>query len=103
MFVSINHLGVPDGRESEISSRFDQVKGHLEKADGFLRFRLLRPQSDGAKWLVYTEWETAADYDGWKNSPLFGRMHPHHGSPHDAPISASAEVVTYDVVTDCAP
>ncbi|WP_157963521.1 antibiotic biosynthesis monooxygenase family protein [Actinocorallia populi] len=106
MFVSINNLVVPEAQAAEVGRRFDQVKGHLIDAPGFSCLRLLRPHTEGKRWLVYTEWESATDYDKWKSSALFQRMHPdlqhpgHAGGGHPGAhggFAIEAEVVTYDV------
>jgi heme-degrading monooxygenase HmoA len=105
MFVSINHLDVPVDKSTEVAERFDVVKTHLHSVPGFQRFRLLRPHLDGKPWLVYTEWDSRTYYDGWRNSPMFGRMHPHHeadghGDNLHATLSIGAEVIPYEVLSD---
>lgn len=112
MFVSINHLTVPEKNAGEVSRRFDDVKSNLVHAPGFHTFRLLKPDTTESRWLVYTEWESKAHYDDWKSSGIFTRMHPHHGteqphetaghgrrSAHPASLAVDAEVITYDVIS----
>ena len=72
-YVVINALTVPGGNGEVLEQRFAGRAGLVEQAEGFEEFQLLRPVEGTDRYLVYTRWRTAADFEAWQNSRDFGK------------------------------
>ena len=74
-YVVINALTVPGGNGEVLEQRFAGRAGLVEQAEGFEEFQLLRPVEGTDRYLVYTRWRTAADFEAWQSSRDFGKGH----------------------------
>lgn len=70
--VSVLRLPVRVGAERAIARAYEQARVFelSRESGGFLGGRLLRPERPGEPFLVVAEWETAADYRRWLESPV---------------------------------
>ncbi len=75
MFVAINVLTVPPGSGETLEQRFARRAGSVERAKGFQRFELLRPVEGTDSYLVYTRWDSRADFEAWTGSQAFAGGH----------------------------
>jgi heme-degrading monooxygenase HmoA len=103
--VRINAITVPDGSGDELAKRFASRAGAVDRQEGFLGFELLRPTDGRTTWLVVTRWRDAASFDAWVSSPAFGHGHRGAGGEgqHQAPVSVSSELWSYEVALAAAP
>jgi heme-degrading monooxygenase HmoA len=99
-YVVINALSVPDGNGEVLEQRFAGRAGLVEQAEGFEEFQLLRPVGGTDRYLVYTRWHSAADFEAWQSSRDFGKGHAQavrdRGS--ERPASTSGEVWQFEVI-----
>jgi heme-degrading monooxygenase HmoA len=99
-YVVINALTVPDGNGEVLERRFAGRAGLVEQAEGFEEFQLLRPVEGTDRYLVYTRWRTAADFEAWQNSRDFGKGHAQAARDRgsERPASSSGEVWQFEVI-----
>lgn len=104
--VVINVLTVPDAGGEVLEERFAGRAGHVEKAEGFEGFQLLRPTDGTDRYLVVTRWRERSDFERWLASEEFGRGHAQAAAAargEARPASTHSEIWQFDVVQDVAP
>jgi heme oxygenase (mycobilin-producing) len=99
-YVVINALTVPGGNGEVLEQRFAGRAGLVEAAEGFEGFRLLRPVEGTDRYLVYTQWRSAADFEAWQDSRDFGKGHAQAARDRNSeqPASTSGEVWQFEVI-----
>lgn len=75
MHVVTNRVYVHPDWAEEFENRFQKRAGQIEKQAGFKRMNILRPVSEGAPYLVHTEWESAEAFKNWVGSDDFKAAH----------------------------
>jgi len=97
--IRINAITVPEGGGGELTRRFADRVGAVDKAEGFEGFELLRPTDDRATWLVVTRWRDQAAFEAWVASPAFA--HGHRGVANrdvdHPPVAVHSELWSYEV------
>jgi heme-degrading monooxygenase HmoA len=93
--VVINAVTVPEERKAEFEERFAKRAGKVSESPGFEAFELLRP-AEGGRYLVYTRWQTRADFEAWMRSQQFSEGHRQHQG--DGPVSRESEVWSFEVL-----
>jgi heme-degrading monooxygenase HmoA len=70
--VSVLRLAVRAGREEELVAAYETLEIFVlaRESGGFRGGRLLRPLSVGEDFLVVAEWDEAAAYERWLESPV---------------------------------
>ena len=94
-YVVINAVKVPDERRDAFEERFAKRAGHVQNADGFEAFELLRPLGDD-RYLVYTRWASKEQFEAWVQSPDFAAGHQQH--EQQGPVSAHSEMWSFEVL-----
>lgn len=75
MHVVTNRVYVhPDWKE-EFENRFQTRAGQIDKQPGFKKMNILRPISEDAPYIVYTEWENEQAFKSWVGSEDFKIAH----------------------------
>ena len=70
MIISL--LGTKAGHY--LSTTLKTATNSIEKQQGFRAIRVLRPRKSDT-YIVYTLWESEADYNNWKKSPSFSEAY----------------------------
>lgn len=105
-FVAFNVLSVPPQARATLEERFAKRAGEVETMKGFRHFELLRPISGTDDYLVYTRWDSKADFDAWVNSMQFSRGHAQQSAEEGrAPAATGSQVWTFEAIqiADVAP
>jgi heme oxygenase (mycobilin-producing) len=95
-FVAFNVLTVPEPARATLEERFAKRAGEVERMQGFRHFELLRPVSGTDSYLVYTRWDSKADFDAWVDSMQFQQGHAQAGQ--QPPAATGSQVWTFDVI-----
>jgi heme oxygenase (mycobilin-producing) len=104
-FVAFNVLTVPEQARATLEERFANRAGEVETMPGFRHFELLRPVEGTDRYLVYTRWDSKADFDSWVSSMEFKRGHA--GGDQDGaettesqprPAATGSEVWTFEAI-----
>ncbi len=75
MFVVSNRVFVRDQWCTEFEERFRRRAGEIDQQPGFVRMAIMRPAKAGAPYVVHTEWQDRAAFDGWVGSDDFRKAH----------------------------
>ncbi len=99
-YVVMNVLTVPGGDGAVLEQRFAGRAGLVEQAEGFEAFQLLRPVEGTDRYLVYTRWRSAADFEAWQSSQDFGAGHAQAAQDRGAerPAATGSEIWAFEVV-----
>lgn len=75
MHIVSNRVYVhPDWRE-QFEQRFQKRAGQIDKQAGFKKMQILRPASEDAPYIVYTEWQDEIAFKNWVGSEDFKLAH----------------------------
>jgi heme-degrading monooxygenase HmoA len=99
--VKINAITVARERFDEFAQRFATRAGHVEHAEGFEAFELLRPNDEREVCLVVTRWRSEEDFQAWLKSADFAAGHAQRRA--DGPVSSHSELWSFDVLERQAP
>jgi heme-degrading monooxygenase HmoA len=104
-FIAVNVLTVPPGQGAVLEERFARRRGSVERAPGFEHFELLRPIEGTHDYLVYTRWNSRADFEAWTASQSFARGHGQASARAEGEASAAtgSTIWMFDVVTSADP
>ena len=75
MHVATNRVFVHPDWQHEFETRFEQRAGQIESQPGFKKMQILKPNSDQAPYVVYTEWQSEAAFKQWVGSDDFKLAH----------------------------
>ncbi|MBN8662248.1 MAG: antibiotic biosynthesis monooxygenase [Candidatus Melainabacteria bacterium] len=75
MFISINHILVKKGRESDFEKLFRERDRLVEKQLGFVSLDILKPTADSNEYQVLTRWLSKEDFKNWTSSEAFKKSH----------------------------
>lgn len=92
--VVMNNIPVTDDDRPVFEDRFKQQQKAVDDAPGFLAFRLLR-QKKGNKYVIFTQWATANDFENWKNSDQFAKAHKQQATKPAAYFPNKPFITTY--------
>ena len=82
-FVVMNNIPVSDESKPGFEYRFKNRTNSVEGMPGFQAFRLLRPTKSNT-YVVFTQWESAKDFENWKESEQFKEAHKNQSSKKPA-------------------
>lgn len=85
MYVSMNRLRVPADYASHLERAFGSGGERMKGVPGFLEFLFLAP-SEGDEYVVFTKWESEADFQNWTQSEEFQRAHA--GGNPNSPVKS---------------
>lgn len=80
MIVVNNRIPVNPAHAEAFERVFSQRAGLVDGMDGFIAFRLLRPQKPEDPYVVMTFWESMAQYQAWIDSEAFKQGHAQSGT-----------------------
>jgi heme-degrading monooxygenase HmoA len=74
-FVAINSITCTEAYRPRFEQLFRSRVHAIDKAPGFLRMVVLKPQREGGDYLVVSFWKDGAAFDHWRTSPEFAAGH----------------------------
>jgi len=74
MYVVMNVLSIPEGHKGAMAKMFAGASETMKTIPGFLEFQFL-DAVDENKQVVYTKWESEADFQAWTKSDTFAKQH----------------------------
>ena len=74
--ILINPFEVPEGKEEEALTHWDRVAAYMRRQPGFVRTRLYRAISPGARFhlINVAEWDSAAQFEAAVSSEEFREL-----------------------------
>ena len=74
-FVAVNHISCQDAFRERFEMLFKSRAHAIDRAPGYRRMFVLKPERDGADYLVVSFWDSKAAFDHWRTSPEFAEGH----------------------------
>lgn len=96
--IRINAITVPEQAGPELEKRFAARSAGVDSMPGFEGFELLRPTDDSRRYFVVTRWTDVESFDNWVSSQSFANEHAQAASGDGRPVSAHAELLSFEVV-----
>jgi heme-degrading monooxygenase HmoA len=75
MITVSNRIPVNPEHAEAFEKRFSERLGLVDKMDGFIAYRLLRPTQEDNPYVVLTFWENEEKFRAWTNSDNFKEQH----------------------------
>lgn len=75
MHVVTNRVFVHPDWQQEFEDRFNKRVGQIELQSGFVKMYILKPNSEQAPYVVYTEWQDENSFKQWVGSDDFKLSH----------------------------
>lgn len=97
MFVVTNRIPVADGWEEEFEQRFRNRAGQIDKQPGFIKMRVMKPQSDDTPYLVETTWKDKTAFEQWVGSDDFKLAHA-NPLPKEATKESGGKIEMFEVI-----
>ena len=99
MFIAMNRFKVKIGEELYFEEIWKNRDSHLKDVPGFLKFNLVKSESNDEFTLYasHSEWSTKEDFLNWTKSEAFRQAHKNAGGHKsvylDHPVFEGFEVV----------
>ena len=74
MFIATNNFQITPGREADFESAWRNRESYLDEVPGFVRFALLKGESEG-EYISMTTWESRDAFLAWTRSEAFAAGH----------------------------
>lgn len=74
-FVAINFITCQESYRERFETLFRSRAHAIDRAPGFRRMVVLRPEREGMDYLVVSFWSDRAAFDAWRTSPEFAEGH----------------------------
>jgi heme-degrading monooxygenase HmoA len=75
MYIVSNRVPVAENWRDQFEQRFLQRAGQVEQQPGFVRMDVMRPETEGAPYVVQTVWQDRAAFEAWVRSDDFKAAH----------------------------
>ena len=75
MITVSNRIPVHPDHAEAFEARFAERLGLVDKMDGFVAYRLLRPTKEDQPYVVLTFWESEEQFRAWTTSDEFREQH----------------------------
>ena len=75
MIVVSNRIPVHPDHAQAFEKKFAERLGLVDKMEGFIAYRLLRPSKDETPYVVLTFWENEETFRAWTSSKEFREQH----------------------------
>lgn|SRR5690606_34406726 len=100
MIVVMNRIPVNPEYATAFEERFADRASLVDRMEGFVSFRLLRPTTAEDPYIVVTTWETKEHFEAWTQSEGFKEGHSRAGRlPHEA-FRGHPKLEIMDVILD---
>jgi heme-degrading monooxygenase HmoA len=98
VFIAMNNFKVVEGKEEEFERIWKTRETHLRGVAGFVRFALLRSDTQG-EYVSHSTWETREAFTAWTQSDAFVAGH-RQGTSLMGVLAGPPAVKLYDAVLE---
>ena len=102
MITVANRIYVRPEYAEAFETRFRERAGLVDGMPGFVSNMVLRPVNEGDPYVVFTTWESRADFLNWVRSDAFVKGHAQSGTLPREAFSGSNVLEMHEVVQDSA-
>ncbi len=100
MITVANRIFVTPEYAEQFEDNFRNRAGLVDAMPGFISNQLLRPVNDGEPYVVFTVWESRADFDAWVRSDAFVKGHARSGTLPREAFSGPNQLELHEVIQD---
>lgn len=100
MITVANRIYVHPEYRDAFEARFRDRAKLVDGMPGFISNQVLRPVNEGDPYVVFTLWNSRADFLAWVRSDAFTKGHAQSGSLPKEAFSASNVLEVHEVVQD---
>ena len=100
MITVANRIYVTQEYAEAFEQRFRERAGLVDQMPGFISNQILRPVNEGDPYVVFTIWNSRADFVNWVRSDAFVKGHAQSGSLPKEAFSRSNVLELHEVVQD---
>ncbi|HKO97489.1 MAG TPA: antibiotic biosynthesis monooxygenase [Pyrinomonadaceae bacterium] len=100
MITVANRIYVNQEYADAFEQRFRDRAGLVDQMPGFVSNQVLRPVNEGDPYVVFTIWNTRADFLNWVRSDAFVKGHAQSGTLPKEAFSQSNVLEMHEVVQD---
>jgi heme-degrading monooxygenase HmoA len=102
MITVANRIYVRPDYSEAFETRFRERAGLVDGMPGFVSNMVLRPVNEGDPYVVFTTWESRADFLNWVRSDAFVKGHAQSGTLPREAFSGPNVLEMHEVVQDSA-
>jgi heme-degrading monooxygenase HmoA len=102
MITVANRIYVRPDYSEAFEARFRERAGLVDGMPGFVSNMVLRPVNEGDPYVVFTTWESRADFLNWVRSDEFTKGHAQSGKLPREAFSGPNVLEMHEVVQDSA-
>ena len=102
MITVANRIYVAPEYGARFEERFRERAGLVDKMPGFVSNMVLRPVNEGDPYVVFTVWESRADFLNWVRSDAFVKGHAQSGTLPKEAFTQGNVLEMHEVVQDSA-
>lgn len=106
MFVAMNRISVRDDYKDRFEELFQTRAREVDREQGFLDARILRPLTQQQPYIVMTTWESKEHFDHWVESGAYRKGHSRgfedmkKAREEGRPMPMSSDMELYEVFAD---
>jgi len=100
MITVANRIYVAPEFGARFEERFRERAGLVDKMPGFVSNMVLRPANEGDPYVVFTVWESRADFLNWVRSDAFVKGHAQSGTLPKEAFTKANVLEMHKVVQD---
>ncbi|HZB47112.1 MAG TPA: antibiotic biosynthesis monooxygenase [Pyrinomonadaceae bacterium] len=102
MITVANRIYVAPEYGARFEERFRERAGLVDRMPGFVSNMVLRPVNEGDPYVVFTVWESRADFLNWVRSDAFVKGHAQSGTLPKEAFTQGNVLEMHEVVQDSA-
>src|SRR6266436_4771157 len=102
MITVANRLYVKPEYADAFEKVFRERAGLVDKMEGFISNKVLRPVNDGDPYVVFTIWNSRPDFLSWVRSDEFVKGHAQSGTMPKEAFSGPNKLEVHEVLQDSA-
>ena len=100
MITVANRIFVAPEYAEAFEERFRTRPGLVDSMPGFILNQVLRPTQEGDPYVVFTVWESRADFEAWTQSEAFAQVHARAGTIPKEAFAAPSKLEIHEVILD---
>lgn len=100
MITVMNRIFVSPDFADQFEENFRKRAGLVDGMKGFVSNQVLRPVNDKDPYIVFTVWQSRADFDAWVRSDEFVKGHARSSTLPKEAFFASNKIEIHEIIQD---
>lgn len=98
MIVVANRIPVNPDFAEEFEATFANRASLVDSMEGFVAFKLLRPQKEGDPYIVQTYWESHEHFKAWTESDAFKAQHGQQRRLPEEAVLSRPQIEIHEII-----